>query len=361
VIFVFAGGGTGGHVVPAIALANELKSRMHSIFFIGNCNSIEERLAKTNSYRFYTIAIQKLYRGISVKNLLFPYFLGSSILKSYHILKQIKPDAVFCTGGFVSGPVAIAALWLRIPLFFHESNSYPGLVTRKLSKHISQTYIAFETSRNYLKGITPINFGIPIIASDTSSYSISQIGLDPNLPTIIVTGGSQGSLAINKVIDASLQQILGKGYQLIWQTGKLTYDIFSPKHKNTPSLYMFDFSPDMVKMLSKCCIAITRAGAMTIAELEEYGVPAILIPLPTAAENHQFFNAKEQQDKGVAILLEQSNLCQATLMESIDELTKNLTRYKQHLAKLPINQAAKNIADHVISNLTSSQGEHNVR
>jgi UDP-N-acetylglucosamine--N-acetylmuramyl-(pentapeptide) pyrophosphoryl-undecaprenol N-acetylglucosamine transferase len=361
VIIAFAGGGTGGHIVPALAIAEQLTQKGHQCIFIGNANSIEARLAKANAYPFGIIKVQKLYRSFSISNLLFPYHLARSIFVAKSILKRIGADAVFCTGGFVSGPVALAAHWLKIPLYFHESNSYPGLVTRFMARQIRQIYVAFETSRNYLPGAKIKNFGIPIKATEKGSFSLKQLGLDNSCPTIIVSGGSQGSLPINKVVDAAIPAILAKGYQIIWQTGNTTFARFAPKYADNKRVYTFAFSPELTKMLSVSQLAITRAGAMTIAELEDNRIPAILIPLPTAAENHQFFNAREQQQKGVAIMLEQSKLTPETLLDSIDEMAREMDKYIDTLKQIPLNKAATSIVEDMLSDLALNQGDHNAR
>ncbi|MBP7309706.1 MAG: undecaprenyldiphospho-muramoylpentapeptide beta-N-acetylglucosaminyltransferase [Candidatus Cloacimonetes bacterium] len=353
-IFIFGGGGTGGHVVPALALADDLRSRGHSCSFIGNADSVEARLCASNNYPISHIKVQKLYRSFSIENLLFPWYLCHSIIKCRQILKEAKPHAVICTGGFVAGPVAIAASLLHIPLFFHESNSYPGLVTRYMAKRITRIFISFEATNSYLPRKDLILHGIPIKTKDQSPYSLDALGLKDTIPTILVSGGSQGSLAINKVIDAALPDILKAGYQLIWQTGKTSYQSFAAKHQATRGVHLFAFSPDLPRMLAKATLAVTRAGAMTIAELEEYKVPSILIPLPTAAENHQFLNAREQQDKGIAILLPQNALNPNSLMNAIKLITADQQKYRDKLALIPPNNATKNIVDSILAYLNAS-------
>ncbi len=352
--FIFGGGGTGGHVVPALALADELRKRGHTCSFIGNADSVESRLCATNNYPIAFIKVQKLYRNLSAENLLFPWYLLRSIISSRKIIRQAKPDAVICTGGFVAGPVAIAAAMLHVPLFFHESNSYPGLVTRFMAKHINTIFISFKATQDYLPKASTTLHGIPIKTPDKSDFSLQSLGLNDQMPTILVSGGSQGSLAINKVIDASLPEIIKEGYQLIWQTGKVSFQSFATKHQATKGVYLFAFSPDLPRMLAKATLAITRAGAMTIAELEEYKVPAILIPLPTAAENHQFLNAREQQDKGVAILLPQNALNSSSLLNAIKIMTADQHRYRDKLALIPPNNATINIVDSILDYLKPS-------
>ena len=353
--FIFGAGGTGGHITPALALADELQKYSHSVLFIGNHNSIEESLCKSAGYPIRYIKVQKLYRSFKLENLMFPFFLANSIITALHILKKEKPQAVICTGGFVAGPTAIAASCLKIPLFFHESNSYPGLVTRKMAIKINTIFISFENSKKYLSKAKTVNYGIPLrqskISSAQKAFELSSLGLDNSKPTILVSGGSQGSVAINTVVSFAILDILSMGYQIIWQTGKISYERFATKHKNTEGLYIFAFSPELPNMLSKCKLAITRSGAMTIAELEENRIPAILIPLPTAAENHQYYNALAQKEKGVAMLLEQANLSTLTLIESIKKMSENLEYYQNNLVSLPKNQAAEKIVQYILNYL----------
>ncbi|MDD2229077.1 MAG: undecaprenyldiphospho-muramoylpentapeptide beta-N-acetylglucosaminyltransferase [Candidatus Cloacimonetes bacterium] len=350
----FGGGGTGGHIVPALAIAECLKQLGHEALFIGNRNSIEERLVRAENYQFQAIKVQKLYRSFSFRNLLFPFYLVGSIISSCRILKHENPDAVFVTGGFVAGPVALSAIILRIPVYGHESNSYPGLVTRTLAKYFRHIYISFESSRKYLPQAKLSNFGIPLKSGSESSFLAESIGLVADKPIIIVSGGSQGSLAINNAIESIIPDLINKGYQLIWQTGRTTYNKFADKFKPFSGLYLFDFSPDYINMLSVAKLAITRAGAMTIAELEENRVPSILIPLPSAAENHQYFNALEQQEKGVSLLLEQFKLTPETLINAIEIVVSNVSEYKAKLEGLPQNQATQKITNDLLIHLVKS-------
>lgn len=347
----FGGGGTGGHVVPALAIALQLRAMGHDAFFIGNSASIEERLSKAEGFAFFTIKVKKLYRAGILQNILFPYYLFNSIITSIRILKKQRPDAVFCTGGFVSGPVAIASLLLHIPLFGHESNSYPGLVTRALARFFTCIFISFDASRKYLSHAKISNHGIPILPKKSGSFNLDTVGLDAGKSIILVSGGSQGSLAINKAVDMALEQIIGLGYQVIWQTGKHSFNQFSHKYDTLNGLYMFDFSPMLPVMLDHVRIAITRAGALTIAELEEKHIPAILIPLPTAAENHQFHNAVAQKEKGVAYLLEQNKLDSNALVNAIQHIDTNYELYQSAFKLLPPNNAASDIASDIIKTL----------
>ena len=346
--FAFGAGGTGGHIIPALAMADELSLQGHECIFIGNKNSMEERLALVHKYRFLTIRVQKLYRNLSPSNLLFPYYLASSILESRKHLSSNKIDGVFTTGGFVAGPVALAAISLKIPCFLHESNSYPGLTTRHLARYLSRLYISFEDTRKYLKKAELRNFGIPILKHvESYAFDLSEIAFKKGKKTLLITGGSQGSLAINNVIASAITVLLEDGWQILWQTGRSSFAEFYPQNKNRESLYIFDFHPRLASMMRISDLAITRAGAMTIAELEDARLPAILIPLPTATDNHQYYNALAQKEKGVAELLVQSEMGAQTLLALVKNLS--LPNMKEKLDTLPENTAVIDITKDILN------------
>ena len=344
--FAFGAGGTGGHIVPAIALADELQARGHYVVFLGNRDSMEEQLAKAAEYPFFPIRVQKLYRSLKPHNLLFPYYLCLSINQSKNILRTQKIDGVITTGGFVAGPVALASILLKIPCFLHESNSYPGLTTRHLRKRLSRLYISFDESLAHLSGADTRNLGIPIKAKLKQDFALEEIGLSSGKKTLLVTGGSQGSLAINTVISGCVPALLDEGWQIIWQTGKSSYSKFVKIHNNMAGLHIFDFSSKLESMMYASDLAITRAGAMTIAELEASRTPAILIPLPSSAGNHQYYNALAQEKKGIAQLVLQKDMSPEKIMQRIR--TIDLESMHNRLAGIAPNRAAQDIVTDIL-------------
>ncbi len=351
--FVIGCGGTGGHIVPALALAAELRRLGHETLFIGNADGMESRLVAAEGFPFQGIHVQKLYRQLSLSNLLFPLRLISSTIKSVSVIGKYRPDGVICTGGFVSGPVALGAVLRRIPLYFHESNSYPGLTTRYLARRTRITFISFAGAANYLKGANLLKLGVPLPAKPEREMScdLAELGLDPAKPAILITGGSQGSQAINAAVDGALTTLLGKGFQLIWQTGKSGFATYSARHKDRGGIYLFDFSPKLPAYYGCAVLAVTRAGAMTLAELEQNALPAILVPLPTAAENHQHHNALEQRQRGLAELLPQADLSPQNLINTIETVYANLDKYRSRLRELPPNTATGDITQAILANL----------
>lgn len=350
---LFGCGGTGGHIFPAIALAQEFKKLGNEVMFIGNRGGMEEHIVQEEGFPFRAIKVQKLYRKFNPANLLFPFRLASSWLESKKIMKDFKPDAVICTGGFVSGPVGLASIIMKIPLYLHESNSYPGLTTKFLAPHSRITFTVYDKTKSFLKKSRVQKVGVPLAEKKEKATlsSLTEIGLNPEKTVILVTGGSQGSQAINSVIAETLPQIIKRDWQLIWQTGKQGYSHYANKFSNLSGVYIFDFSPLLSSFYRFATLAITRAGAITIAELEANAVPAILIPLPTAAENHQFYNAREQEKKGVAILLPQAELNTQTLLNSMDKILNNYDFYKNNLESLPPNTAKQDIIQAILKDL----------
>lgn len=357
---VFGAGGSGGHIVPAIAVAERFLASGHSVAFIGNANSMEQELCKTKAFEFYPINVQKLYRHFTFKHLLFPFFMLISTIKACLYLKKSGSSAVFCTGGFVSGPIALAAVITRSPLFFHESNSYPGLTTRIFARRCKEIYTAFEIAAKYLPYSSVFKVGIPlktelIVASQTID---SKRFLNQEQASILILGGSQGSMAINAVVDAIVSDLLDGGFIVYWQTGKIGYEKYNTKYSHEDRVSVFAFTNDIVSLYSKAGLAICRSGAMTIAELEAMQLPAILVPLPTSAENHQYHNAVQQVNKGCAMMLIQAEMNPGSLLSAIKQVLNDRRNYIEKLALQPQNKAAEQIMDRMIGIL---QGEKDVR
>lgn len=350
---VIACGGTGGHIVPGIAIAQRLKDKGCAVSFIGHKGGMERKLVEAAGFSIKEISVQKLLRGFSPQNLTVIPLLVGAAFRSAFFLRSGKCDGVVCTGSFVSAPVALAAILLRIPLFFHESNSYPGLTTRWLGRYTSCTFTAFDSSATYLKRAKTLKIGIPLMSKDPLKANVQaeDLGLESDKPVILITGGSQGSQAINRAVSVALPQLVNQGYQIIWQTGQSGYAEFSAAHSQMRGVHIFDFSPALGSYYKLARFAVTRAGALTIAELEENRLPAILIPLPTAAENHQYHNASEQKKHGRALLLEQKDLSPASLISKVSELENNYREMKASL-ELPPNTAAEDIAKVILDTIS---------
>jgi UDP-N-acetylglucosamine--N-acetylmuramyl-(pentapeptide) pyrophosphoryl-undecaprenol N-acetylglucosamine transferase len=310
--FLFAGGGTGGHLYPAIAVADEIKRLKpeSEIIFVGTKSKIEGRVIPKLGYGFKSIWIKGFARKFNLENILFPLKLVVSLVQSLFISFRFKPKVAIGSGGYVAGPAIWGASVLGAKVILMESNSYPGVTTRLLERYADEVNISFDDSKKYLRRPDKIKLtGNPVrseLGSSTKEESKKSFGLDGNKFTILVLGGSLGAASINNSVAQCLEELENKSLQIIWQTGKNYYHSY--KNINLHSVKILDFIEDMNKAYSACDLLVARAGATTIAELTVLGIPSILIPSPHVAENHQYYNAKSLADNNAAILIKDSDL-----------------------------------------------------
>ena len=310
--FLFAGGGTGGHLYPAIAVADEIKRLKpeSEIIFVGTKSKIEGRIIPKLGYGFKSIWIKGFARKFNLENLLFPVKLFISLVQSLFISIRFKPRVAIGSGGYVAGPAIWGASVLGAKVILMESNSYPGVTTRLLERYADEVHISFEDSRKYLRKPDKIKLtGNPVrseLGTSTKAEAKKFFGLDENKVTILVLGGSLGAASINNSVANCIEELEKKSIQIIWQTGKNYYHSY--KNINLDSVKILDFIEDMNKAYSACDLLVARAGATTIAELTVLGIPSILIPSPHVAENHQYFNAKSLADNNAAVLINDSDV-----------------------------------------------------
>jgi len=299
---VFSGGGTGGHFFPAVAIADRIRelageSCSVRIEFVGTTRGIEYRLCESLGYPLRLVNIRGLVRSFTLKNLLVPFLMVTALLKSRAILKAAAPDIVVGTGGYVSWPVLRMAAMMGLPTVLQEQNSYPGITTRQLATKAIRLYLGFGSALSHLPSDLPaLTTGNPVRVSVTGgdrTEALTHFKLDPKLRTILVLGGSQGARAINQAVTRSLKAgSLPDGYQLLWQTGKLDYDdIRSELGDRADRHALVQFESRMELIYAAADLAVARAGAITLAELEAVGLPSLLIPYPFAAGDHQRHNA----------------------------------------------------------------------
>jgi UDP-N-acetylglucosamine--N-acetylmuramyl-(pentapeptide) pyrophosphoryl-undecaprenol N-acetylglucosamine transferase len=318
---VFAGGGTGGHVFPAIYMAEYLSKQWGAdCQFIGTKKGLENRKVSQAGFLVRHIWISGFKRGLYLSNLLFPLKLIISSIQSRKILRQIKPHLVIGTGGYVSGPALRQAIKLKIPTAIQEQNSYPGVTTRLLAPKVDFVFLAYEEALKYLDKLKRYRIvGNPIkvnLKVKKSKEAQKYFGLQSGKTTILIFGGSQGARNINKAIDEILATRKLNNIQIIWQTGQLDFETYKEKYKNyhDTNICILPFIDRMDFAYSASSFAITRAGAMTISELAAVGLPAILVPYPYAAADHQLKNAQTILNEGAALLVEDNQ-----------DLTKNLS------------------------------------
>ncbi len=353
---VISGGGTGGHVYPGIAIANELQKLLPGaeITFVGVKNRIEAKIVPREGYPLKTIHVQYFSRKIGIKTLIFFFSLKIGFIQSFLFLLRHKPDIVIGTGGFVSGPVVYAASLLGIPTLIQEQNSYPGITPRLLASKAKRIHLAFEEAIQFLNKVKEKNkfriTGNPVRlnAEKFDRHSaLKKFGLDKNKRTLILFGGSQGANALNKVLLETLPQ-LSTDIQIIWQTGEPDYTKTKTAVEKFPhKIYIQPFIYNMADAYVAADLAFCRAGAITIAELMQMKVPSILVPYPFAAEAHQEKNATVLVEADAAEKILQQDLTPTILKQKIEKLIfdeKKLAAIRENCNKFDYKNAAEEIA-----------------
>ncbi len=323
---IFAGGGTGGHLYPALAIADKLKELLEQrvkveIIFIGTTRGIEYRLKDSLGYPLHIINMRGIVRSLSLKNLLVPFIVVTALVKSLLLLKSFKPHIVIGTGGYVSWPILKSASWKNIRTLLQEQNSFPGVTTRQLAPKAKKIYLGFDKAKEFLHTDAEIiTTGNPVrseMQSVSKEDAINALQLDGNKKTILILGGSQGARAINNAVIKSLQKKdLSDKYQLLWQTGKRDYkDVAMQVEKKVSDSSLFPFAENMAQLYAAADIVIARAGALTLAEIISCGLPSILIPFPFAAGDHQKKNAIDYVDRNMAVLISEDKIDEIDIID----------------------------------------------
>lgn len=316
---VFAGGGTGGHLYPALAIARRIDELLSEygiteIIFVGTKRGLEYRIRENLGYPLHLINVRGWTRSLTLKNVLVPFVLLGALIKSYLLLRRFDPDVVVGTGGYVALPVLRAAAFRGLMTVIQEQNSYPGVTTRRLAPHARRIYLGFEEARSYLrtraKVITTGNPVRPTIAAGDRLAAMAHFGLDAAKKTILVIGGSQGARALNRAVLKSLEaKRLPPQVQLLWQTGKRDYkEVAAAAGDKVANRALFPFVENMELVYAAADLVVARAGALTLAELAECGLPAVLVPYPHAAGDHQHKNARSFVAAGAAVQMDEAGL-----------------------------------------------------
>ena len=333
---IISGGGSGGHIFPAIAIANELKRRNANteILFVGAEGKMEmERIPKAG-YKIEGLWISGFQRKLTLKNLSFPFKLISSLIKARKILKRFKPDVVIGVGGYASGPTLEMATRLGIPTLIQEQNSYPGITNRLLAKKVNKICVAYDGLERFFPKDKIIKTGNPIRGDfkdlkKLKNEAYPALGFDSNKKTIVVTGGSLGARTLNEMMRDN-HDVLKKNQdiQVLWQAGKLYIEQFSKTETaQLANVKITAFIERMDYAFAAADIVVCRAGASTISELYLAGQPSILIPSPNVSEDHQTANAKALSEREAAILVTDKEAVKA-IPEAI-ELLKNEEKLQQ--------------------------------
>ncbi|MEM9024370.1 MAG: undecaprenyldiphospho-muramoylpentapeptide beta-N-acetylglucosaminyltransferase, partial [Bacteroidota bacterium] len=297
---IISGGGTGGHIFPAIAIANALKTMNSAtdILFVGANGRMEMEKVPAAGYPIEGLWISGLQRSLTLKNLSFPLKLISSIWKSRGILKKFRPDVVVGVGGYASGPLLRAATGARIPTLIQEQNSFPGITNKWLGHKVSRICVAYDGMEKFFPKDKLILTGNPVRKEVVSlegkrARALEHFGLRDDRPIILVVGGSLGARSINLAIRDGLDRITEQGVQLIWQTGKPFFEEaqLAVRDRDGHGIKAYDFITKMDLAYAAADLVISRAGAIAVSELCLTAKPCILVPYPYAAEDHQTKNA----------------------------------------------------------------------
>jgi UDP-N-acetylglucosamine--N-acetylmuramyl-(pentapeptide) pyrophosphoryl-undecaprenol N-acetylglucosamine transferase len=306
---LIAAGGTGGHVFPAIAIADEIKKLKSNVefLFVGTKGKIESRVVPQRGYSLAFIWISGFHRGVRMDNVLFPIKVVVSLVQSFFLIRRFQPDIVIGTGGYVCGPVLYVASLRGIPTVVHESNSFPGVTTRMLSTRATRIFTAFGTTAGWLKRKDNIELaGTPtrdVLGTVSREDGIKFFNLDPSKKTVFVFGGSLGAASINQAVRVLMNDFIESNIQLIWQTGN-TDAALAKEMAAMKNCWVNTFIDKMEYAYAAADVVICRAGATTLAELTRLGKASIVIPYPYAAADHQTFNAQTLVDAGAAVMIE---------------------------------------------------------
>ncbi len=339
---LFAGGGTAGHINPALAVAGYIKERHPDakISYIGTAKKLESTLVPAKGYDFYTIDVAGLQRKLTpqnlVRNVSAVYKMFASTVDAKKLLKELQPDLVMGTGGYVSGPVLREAAKMGFKTAIHEQNAFPGVTTKMLAENADAVMLAMPEAEKYLKlKKKPIVTGNPVrgeLLQITRAEARAKLGLDER-PLILSFGGSLGARPINDAVTGLIREYSGNGkFYHIHGTGKVGYETMRDALQDVelpPEVQLREYIDDMDVCMAAADLVICRAGAITLSELQACGKPAVLIPSPYVAENHQYHNAMTLKRAGSAEVIEEKDLTAQLLIDTVSHLIENPTRLEK--------------------------------
>lgn len=350
-----SGGGTGGHIFPALSIADELKNRLDAeILFVGASGRMEMTRVPEAGYEIIGLPVagfdrKRIWRNFNVLGKLL-----SSMGKAKKIIKDFKPEVVVGVGGYASGPVLKAAQKVGIPTLIQEQNSYAGVTNKLLAKKADSICVAYDNMDRFFPSEHIIKTGNPIRrrlleGTLTKKEALESFGLSPEKKTLLVVGGSLGALTINESLEKNIKAIASKGIQVIWQTGKNFGNRGPEACKGLKGVVVTPFISDMAAAYKSADLVISRAGAASISELQALGKPSILVPSPNVAEDHQTHNAMALVDRGAAVLVKDSDARNNLVDKAMELLSdpKELEQMAKKISAMGITDSAKRIGDEV--------------
>ena len=367
--YFITGGGTGGHIYPAVAVADALQAGGNTVYYVGNPDNLEFDIIKQKDYEFLPVNIHGMPRKMGLPLIQWSFQLSAAVLKSIGYLKKYKPDAVFGTGGYVSAPILIACIILKIPYMMHDCDAQPGLVTRKLAPKASAVSLAFECAKDFVNNKNCYINGNPIrtkFRALLKSEARKSLGFSNYKITVCIMGGSQGARTINDAAVEILQTLTNKyDVQVIFQTGKKNFERvieqlikIYPEYEADKNLIVKPYFDDMVTVLKASDIAISRSGSLSLSELSASGIASILVPYPFAAADHQRKNAKYMEENGAALYLEDEDVNEDTLTDLISYLIQNPQKLKE-LQNSALSLAKYDSADLICDKLIEIAEKYN--
>jgi UDP-N-acetylglucosamine--N-acetylmuramyl-(pentapeptide) pyrophosphoryl-undecaprenol N-acetylglucosamine transferase len=353
---LIAGGGTGGHLMPALAIAAAIRDGAPHLepLLVGAIRGVEAQILPSRDFRFHLLPSEPIYRRTWWRNFRWPVVAGRLIRELRELFERERPVAVLGTGGYASGPVVWWAARQGIPTAIQEQNAYPGVATRWLARRVRHIYLGLPEARQLIplgRNTQVFDTGNPISppTPERRAGALEFFGLDGKRPVVLVTGGSQGALAINRAVAGWIDQGGPKDSALLWVTGRATYGEFVTYHR-PPEVRVVDFLDPMADGYAVADVVVSRAGMLTVAELCAWSLPSILVPLPTAAADHQTHNARVLVTAGASLLLTQVELTPARLGELVSRLLSD-SALRARMAERARSRGRPRAAAEIVSNL----------
>ncbi len=351
---IISAGGTGGHIYPALAIANKIKEKdkTSKILYIGTTNRMEKDIVPKAGFDFIGIKIDGLKRSLSLKNIKSALLFFTGISKCKKIIKKFKPDVVIGVGGYVSAPVVYAAHKLGVKCCIHEQNSSFGMTNKFASKYADKIFVSFKSLEEKSSDKKIIYTGNPCSenAINAKVCDKTSYGLTPNKKLVLIVMGSLGSKTINDKMKNMLTLFNNKDYEVMFVTGKNYFDEYK-KIKYTTNIKIVPYIDGMVSLLKKTDCLVSRAGASTLSEICSLNVPSILVPSPYVTENHQYKNAMDLVSKDAAMILEEKDLQGDTLLRMVEKILNDKTfirKLKDNLKLFEVKNSASKIYDEIV-------------
>ncbi|MEN9960791.1 MAG: Undecaprenyldiphospho-muramoylpentapeptide beta-N-acetylglucosaminyltransferase [Bacteroidota bacterium] len=353
---IISGGGTGGHIYPAISIANAMKEIDPSIafLFVGAEGKMEMEKVPKAGFKIKGLPIVGIQRTQLWKNLLFPFKLLKSLWLSAKIIQDFKPDVAVGVGGYASGPLLLAARFLGIPYYIQEQNSFAGITNKALAAKAEHIFVAYPGMEKFFPAEKITLSGNPvrkdlIETTDKKAQAAAHFNLNPSVKTILIIGGSQGARTINQGILAGLDRLTEAGIQLIWQTGIAFESTAKKATEGSTNTYVSAFIYEMDLAYALADLVISRAGASSVSEICLTGKASILVPLPSAAEDHQTENAKSLVSQNAAILVRDADVKARLIEVALETLQTDVSTLEKNSLRLAKPNAAHEIAQSILS------------